>query len=78
MGDLQSYVVWALSATCAVLGWFARELWAAVSKLKEDLQALALEINEKYHRKDDFSSFRIELLEFMRRIEDKLDRKVDK
>ncbi len=78
MGDFQTVALWGVSVACTVLGWFARELWSAVNKLKQDLQSLALEINEKYVRKDDFASFRIELLDFMRRIEDKLDRKVDK
>lgn len=78
MSEFQDIVMWGLSVACAVLGWFARELWSAVNKLKEDLQSLALEMNEKYHRKDEFATFRLELLEFMRRIEDKLDRKVDK
>ena len=78
MGDFQTVALWGVSVACTVLGWFARELWSAVNKLKQDLQSLALEINEKYIRKDDFASFRIELLDFMRRIEDKLDRKVDK
>lgn len=78
MSEFQDILLWALSAACGVLGWFARELWAAVNKLKEDLQSLALEMNEKYHRKDEFAAFRNELLDFMRRIEDKLDRKQDK
>ena len=78
MGDFQTVALWGVSVACTVLGWFARELWSAVNKLKQDLQSLALEINEKYVRKDDFASFRTELLDFMRRIEDKLDRKVDK
>ena len=56
MGDFQTVALWGVSVACTVLGWFARELWSAVNKLKQDLQSLALEINEKYIRKDDFAS----------------------
>lgn len=60
------------------LGWFARELWAAVKQLKEDLIKLKDDMNASFTRKDDFREFRRELMDILNRIETKLDTKQDK
>jgi len=44
--DFQSMMNFILPTTCAVLGWFCRELWTAVQELKVDLAKLGLTVNE--------------------------------
>ena len=63
---------------CAVLGWFCRELWTAVQELKTDLAKLREELPTHYVTKDDFNDRWYEVLKALHRIEDKLDKKVDK
>lgn len=67
-----------LPTACAILGWFCRELWTAVQELKEDLAKLREELPTKYVTKDDFNDRWYEVLKALHRIEDKLDKKVDK
>lgn len=61
-----------------ILGWLARELWAAVKELRLDMTKLKDHIASAYTRKDDFKDFRNELLGYLQRIESKLDLKQDK
>ena len=63
---------------CAVLGWFCRELWTAVQELKTDLAKLREELPTNYIHKDDFNDRWNEVLKALHRIEDKLDKKVDR
>jgi hypothetical protein len=63
---------------CSVLGWFCRELWSAVQDLKEDLSKLREELPTNYVHKDDFNDRWNEVLKALHRIEDKLDKKVDR
>ena len=67
-----------LSVVMSITGWLARELWAAVQSLKEDLHKLREEIAKDYMPKNEFTSFKGELFTMLRRIEDKLERKEDK
>lgn len=62
----------------AVLGWFARELWDSVKKLNDALDTLRTDVSTFYVRKDDFKEFRLEIIHYLQRIENKLDTKVDK
>ena len=63
---------------CTVLGWFCRELWTAVQELKTDLASLREQLPSHYVTKDDFNDRWYEVLKALHRIEDKLDKKVDK
>ena len=76
--DFQSLINFILPTTCAVLGWFCRELWTAVQELKTDLAKLREELPTHYVAKDDFNDRWYEVLKALHRIEDKLDKKVDK
>lgn len=67
-----------LGIVMSITGWLARELWAAVQSLKEDLHKLREEIAKDYMPKNEFISFKGELFTMLRRIEDKLERKEDK
>jgi hypothetical protein len=76
--DFQSLMNFILPTTCAVLGWFCRELWSAVQDLKEDLAKLREELPSNYVSKGDFSDRWNEVLKALHRIENKLDNKADK
>lgn len=62
----------------AVIGWFARVLWAAVQELKDDLAELKEELPIYYVRKDDFKEFRESVMNSLQRIENLLYQKADK
>ena len=62
----------------AIIGWFARVLYAAVSELKDDLAKLREELPIHYVRKDDFREFRHNVMDALQRIETLLYQKADK
>ena len=68
-----------------VLGWFARQLWDAVERLKSDVKGIEICLPSNYVRKQDMSDLkhdmeaRFDKLESMlARIFEKLDQKQDK
>jgi hypothetical protein len=65
-------------ASAGVLGWFARELWAAVKELKSDLAKLREELPKVYVTRDDFKADVREIKEMLTRLFDRLDNKADK
>jgi hypothetical protein len=74
----QTTINLALSATLAVVGWLARQLWEAVQKLKDDLHRIEANLPKIYVLKDDMDK-RMDHIEHMfQRIYDKLDEKADK
>ena len=69
----------------AVIGWFARQLWDAVERLKSDVKDIEICLPSNYVRKKDMSDLkhdmevRFDKLEAMlARIFEKLDTKADK
>lgn len=62
----------------SVIGWFARQMWDAVQSLKVDINKLEVKLPTEYISKHDFNERWIEVLKSLRRIEEKLDEKVDK
>ena len=62
----------------AVLGWFARELWAAVKELKADLSKLREDLPKSYVARDDYRDDLNEIKSMLGKIFDKLDNKQDK
>ena len=62
----------------AVMGWFARELWAAVKELKSDLSKLREQLPVTYVTKDDYREDMKEIKGLLNKISDKLDGKQDK
>ena len=65
-------------AALAAIGWFARQLWDAVQKLKSDMSTLELSISNNYVKKDDFKDGIKELKDMLGKIFDKLDSKADR
>jgi predicted negative regulator of RcsB-dependent stress response len=76
--DWQNVINIVIGSLLAVGGWFARQLWDAVQKLKTDMSQLELSISDKYVRKDDFKDGIKELKEMLGKIFDKLDSKQDR
>jgi len=52
--DYQSLFNTGLGVSCAVTGWFARELWSAVKELKADLAKLREDLPRTYVARDDY------------------------
>lgn len=67
-----------LGTAMTVVGWFARELWAAVKELKADLSKLREDLPRNYISREDYRSDLSEIKSMLRRIEDKLEKKEDK
>jgi len=76
--DFQNLFNLVAGGVMVVIGWFARELWTAVSELKSDLSNLREELPKVYVTKDDFREDMREIKDMLSKIFDKLDNKVDK
>ena len=74
----QNLVDTILGVGFAVLGWFARELWAAVKELKTDLAKLREDLPRTYVARDDYRQDMNEIKSMLGKIFDKLDNKQDK
>ena len=61
-----------------VVGWFARELWAAVKELKTDLAKLREDLPKDYVLRDDYREDIRGVKEMLAKIFDKLENKADK
>ena len=68
----------ALGLGFSVLGWFARELWAAVKELKTDLSKLKEDLPKTYVARNDYRDDLNEIKNMLGKIFDKLDNKQDK
>ena len=76
--DSQEVINVVIAVVMSVGGWFARQMWEAVQNLKTDINRLEVKLPTEYIRKDEFSERWVEVLSALRRIENKLDDKVDK
>ena len=61
-----------------VVGWFARELWAAVKELKSDLAKLREDLPKEYVARDDYREDIREIKAMLAKIFEKLENKADK
>lgn len=74
----QDIINFAFGASASVLGWFARELWAAVKELKSDLAKLREELPRMYVVRDDYKDDIREIKDMLTKLFDRLDNKADK
>jgi hypothetical protein len=74
----QDLINLAFGASASVLGWFARELWAAVKELKVDLAKLREELPRTYVVRDDYKDDIREIKEMLTKLFDRIDNKADK
>ena len=61
-----------------VIGWFARELWAAVKELKTDLAKLREEVIREFVPRVDYREDMRDVKAMLEKIFDRLDAKMDK
>lgn len=76
--DWQTVFNFGAGAALSVIGWFARQLWDAVQKLKTDMSRLELSISDNYVKRDDFKEGMKELKDMLGKIYDRLDTKADR
>jgi hypothetical protein len=76
--DPQSLINLAAGLAIAVGGWFARQVWDSVQRLKEDLHEIEVDLPKSYVTKDDFNQTMKHIENMVQRIYDKLDGKADK
>ena len=83
--DWQYLINLGAGALLAIGGWFCRQLWDAVEKLKNDIGRLELHMSENYVKKSEIDTLKTEMDKRFDRIEllldrlyEKLDTKVDK
>ena len=62
----------------SVIGWLARTLWDAVTKLQNEIHQLEVDLPSNYIRKDEFAESMKEIKDMLGRIFDRLDKKVDR
>lgn len=74
----QMLINFGLGVVLSGLGWFARQIWDALAKLRADLRQLEIDLPSHYLRRDEFSNGMKEIKEMLIRISDKLDMKADK
>ena len=67
-----------LGGGCTVLGWFARELWAAVKELKVDLAKLREDLPREYVIRTDYREDIRDIKAMLAKIFEKLEAKADK
>jgi hypothetical protein len=76
--DWQSAINLIVGVLLSIIGWFARQLWESVQKLKDDLKKIEVDLPTHYVRKIDLES-RLDRLEAtLDKIFDKLENKADK
>ena len=81
----QTLINWLLTGFGALIGMFLKIVWDAVKDLQKADTALATKVSNvqslilgDYVKRTDWKEDLNGLLDFLRRIEDKLDKKVDK
>lgn len=76
--DTQTLINLATGSFIALLAWLGQTLWDAVTRLKDDLHRVELELPTSYVRKEDFAESLRTISDKLDKISDKLDEKADK
>jgi hypothetical protein len=76
--DWQYLINICIGAALSVMGWFARQLWDSVQKLKDDIQHIEIDLPTNYVKKTELESQYNKIEAMLEKIFDKLDKKVDK
>ena len=67
MLDMQTAFNIIVGILIAGAGWWAKEIWSALNKLREDIHEIEVELPSNYIKKEDFN-------DAMKTLNDKLDR----
>ena len=76
--DYQAILNIVLGVALSIGGWFVRQMWDAVTNLKDDLKKIEVDMPTHYVRKDDMEARFDRLESALDRIFEKLDNKQDK
>jgi hypothetical protein len=72
------YILFVLGSVIGCIGWFSGQLWSAVQKLKEDLNALRVNISAEYVRYDRLQDALKPIMDSLNDIKSALNSKADK
>lgn len=78
MMDTQTIYNIGIGAIVAAIGWFARTLWDADQKLRDDLKQIEVMLPVQYVHKDDFRRELQDIKDLLNKIFDRLENKADK
>lgn len=67
-----------LAAASGALGWFARELYSAINRLRDDLQKLEVKLSAEYVRYDRLQDALKPIMQGLDEIKQALTHKADK
>jgi hypothetical protein len=70
--DTQTIINLAGGAILAALGWFARQVWDAVSELRKNIHQIEVELPSNYVRRDEFTDFAREIRDISKQIFDRI------
>jgi hypothetical protein len=76
--DLQTAFNIIVGICIAGAGWWAKEIWNALAKLREDIHDIEVDLPSNYIKKEDFNDAMKTLNEKLDRIWFKLEDKADK
>ena len=76
--SIEQILIGLVGLVCAALGWFARQLFQAVEKLKADVLQLEVKIGTDFVRYDRLQDMLKPILHGLNEIKDALKTKADK
>lgn len=76
--DWQLMINLAGGAVLTAIGWWCREIWDSVKKLKEDIQKIEVDLPNNYVKKAEINTRLDKIDSVLERIFDRLDGKADK
>lgn len=76
--SIEQILIGMLGLACGAIGWFAREIYNAVQKLKDDLRLLEVRIGTDYIRYDRLQDALKPIKETLDEIKQSLQHKADK
>lgn len=72
--ELEDVALGLLTLFAAVISYLARELWTLHKEMQKELSSLKGDLPISYVRRDDFHTFRSEVLEAIGRVDDYIRR----
>jgi len=75
---VQEFINVVIATAGAVIGWLFKIVWDAIKELQQDAKDTSKQVHEHYVRKDDFRVFEQRIENKLDRILDKLEQKEDK
>ena len=76
--DFTQIALLGLGFFCGVLGWFARELYAATQALRKDISALEVRIGTDYVRYDRLQDALKPLVEQIKDLNEKVSQRIER